>query len=438
MVKLYKIITYGCQMNIHESEKIAGFLTDRGYVETQNSADADIVVFNTCCIRENAERRAVGNIGALKQLKKQKPSLIIAVCGCMTQQDGKAETLKRKFPFIDIIFGTSNVANFGEYLDEFLSSHKKIVSINDALNMDENISIYRTSGTNAWVNIIYGCNNFCTYCIVPYVRGREKSRNPENIISDIESLLKQGYKEITLLGQNVNSYGKDVADGKDFAYLLNRIGELDGKFRLRFLSSHPKDLTEETVDAIARHTNICNNIHLPIQSGSNRILKLMNRRYTREKYLSLIDMIHEKLPYCGITTDVMVGFPYETEEDFQETMDIVNKVKFLSAFTFEYSPRSGTPAFEMPQVPDEVKNDRIRRLIDLQNEITAQHSALCVGKTFEVLCEDRNTKYQNTYCGRTEEGKLVNFKSSNNIIGNFVNVRIEKAKSSVLFGKVVD
>ena len=430
----YKINTYGCQMNVHESEKIAGQLIERGYLPTDNDEMADVIIFNTCCIRDNAERRAFGNVGALKKLKRAKKSLIIAMGGCMTQQPGVADMLRQKFPFIDIIFGTYNLSDFGKMLDERLKNGKKFTSLIDSYNLNENVPIYRTSGTNAWVNIIYGCNNFCTYCIVPHVRGRETSRDKGVILDEIKRCLDEGYKEITLLGQNVNSYGNDRGETNAFASLLTDISKIEGKFRLRFMTSHPKDLSQDVVDIMASSTNICNNIHLPVQSGSTSVLKDMNRKYTREHYLSLIDMIRSKMPNCGITTDIMVGFPTETEDDFLQTMSLVEQVRFLSAFTFVYSPRNLTPAAKMPQLDECIKKDRITRLIDLQNEITLQESARCIGGIYEVLCEDKVG--ENIYCGRTDEGKLVSFESNHDLVGQFVNIRIDNAKHSALFGKV--
>ena len=335
----YKNVIFGCQMNVHESEKIAGILENLGYQATDNIEDADVIAFNTCCIRDTAEKRAIGNIGAVKPLKKKKKDLIVIVAGCMPQQNGVAESLFKKFPFIDIIIGTHNISSLSEKVLAIKKQRKHQLEIlyTDGYIDDETSKMSRTSFPNAWVNITYGCNNFCTYCIVPYVRGRERSRNMDNILAEICSLVKDGYKEITLLGQNVNSYGKDFNDNyTNFAKLLDEIGKIEGKFRVRFMTSHPKDLSPEVVDVIAKYDNLCNNIHLPIQSGSNAVLKAMNRRYSREHYLELIKMIREKLPNVGITTDIMVGFPGETQEDFLNTMDLVSKVRLSNAFTFIY------------------------------------------------------------------------------------------------------
>ena len=425
-------------MNIHESEKIAGTLQAMGYVECQSENDADIIVFNTCCIRDNAEKRALGNIGAVKHLKKANPELILAVVGCMTQQDGAGLNLRQKYPYVDIVLGTNNLSELQNAIKNLKNTGKKSVLIdpNERPEVKEDEIKYRTSGCNAWLNIMYGCNNFCTYCIVPYVRGRERSRKMQNVLDEFKSLIDMGYKEVTLLGQNVNSYGHDLNDGSDFAKLLQEISKINGKFRVRFMTSHPKDLNREVIDIIASSENICNNIHLPIQSGSNKILKLMNRHYTREYYLDTIDAIKSKIPDCGITTDLMVGFPYEEDEDFEDTLDIVRKVKYSSAFTFVYSIRKGTKAALMPQVPPEVSKERIKRLIAEQNVITKELSAGYEGKTFEVLCEDFAPKKAGYVCGRTDSGRLVTFKGNENLIGNFVNVKINKSQSASLFGDV--
>ena len=334
--KKFAVITYGCQMNIHESEKLAGILTSLGYKEATKTEECDVIVFNTCCIRENAEQRAEGNIGALKKLKKKNKNLIIAVGGCMTQQPDRAKSLVEKFPFIDIVFGTHNLSNFERLLKSRQLSSKKVIEIVDEQPICEKIPMKRTSYPNAWVNIIYGCNNFCTYCIVPYVRGRERSRNFNEIVEEVETLVKEGYKEITLLGQNVNSYGNDLKDGTTFSKLLYRLNEIEGNFRIRFMSSHPKDFKAELVDAIANCDKVCNYVHLPVQAGSTKVLKDMNRRYTREDYLSHVKMIKEKIPNCSISTDIMVGFPGETEEDFLDTLSLVESANFQSAFMFVY------------------------------------------------------------------------------------------------------
>lgn len=431
----YYIHTYGCQMNIHDSEKIAGILRDMGYDECNSPEEADVVVFNTCCIRETAEKKIYGHIGQMKKLKRKKPNLIVAVCGCMSQQDGAAEHIRQSYPFVDVVLGTGNLNMLRQGIEN--AGRQRLFNTDFCCVREEDFPQYRTSYPNAWVNINYGCNNFCTYCIVPYVRGRERSRRPEDILAEVKGLLSDGYKEITLLGQNVNSYGKDI-EGASFASLLREIGKLPGKFRLRFMTSHPKDLTQDIIDAVAEHKNICNNVHLPVQSGSSRILKAMNRRYDRESYLALVERIKECIPDVGITTDIMVGFPGETEEDFCDTLDLVRKAQFSSAFCFVYSPRKGTPASLMPQIDDAVKKDRITRLLACQNEVTKRISKTMVGKRYEVLVEGNNFRYKDTMCGRTESGRLVNFKCDSSLVGKFVTVKIERASSATLWGVVTE
>lgn len=438
--KKYCVVTYGCQMNLHESEKISGILSGMGMTAVNEPENADVVVFNTCCIRDTAERRALGNIGKMKELKKKNKNLLIVVTGCMTQQNGFAENMKERYQYVDVILGTHNISDLENQIRIRLEKKKRVAAVldTDGYIDDETTPVTRTSFPNAWVNINYGCNNFCTYCIVPYVRGRERSRDMKSIISECEKLINDGYKEITLLGQNVNSYGNDVPDENvNFANLLREVAKIDGKFRIRFMTSHPKDLTEDVVKAIRDNDKICNNIHLPIQAGSNSVLKNMNRRYTREHYLGLIDMIRRYLPDCGITTDIMVGFPYETEEDFLDTMDIVEKVRFSTAFTFIYSVRKGTKAAEMPQIPYEIKQNRIKRLIARQNEITEEISKDYVGNVYEILVEGLQEKKNGYVVGRTESGRLVSAKGDESMIGEFKNVKITAVKNAQLLGEIL-
>lgn len=438
--KKYCVVTYGCQMNLHESEKISGILSGMGMSAVNEPENADVVVFNTCCIRDTAERRALGNIGKMKELKKKNKNLLIVVTGCMTQQNGFAENMKERYQYVDVILGTHNISDLENQIRIRLEKKKRVAAVldTDGYIDDETTPVTRTSFPNAWVNINYGCNNFCTYCIVPYVRGRERSRDMKSIISECEKLINDGYKEITLLGQNVNSYGNDVPDENvNFANLLREVAKIDGKFRIRFMTSHPKDLTEDVVKAIRDNDKICNNIHLPIQAGSNSVLKNMNRRYTREHYLGLIDMIRRYLPDCGITTDIMVGFPYETEEDFLDTMDIVEKVRFSTAFTFIYSVRKGTKAAEMPQIPYEIKQNRIKRLIARQNEITEEISKDYVRNVYEILVEGMQEKKNGYVVGRTESGRLVSAKGDESMIGEFKNVKITAVKNAQLLGEIL-
>ena len=432
----FYIHTYGCQMNVHDSEKIAGILKSLGYEPCEDVADADVVVFNTCCIRETAEQKIYGHLGQLKKLKRKKPGMIVAVCGCMSQQQGVAESIRQSYPFVDIVLGTSNLQMLKDAIVG-AAHKKKFLNTDFATYREEDFQQLRTSYPNAWVNINYGCNNFCTYCIVPYVRGRERSREMSDVLAEVKSLLAEGYKEITLLGQNVNSYGKDLPNGENFAALLTEIGKLPGKFRLRFMTSHPKDLTDDIIEAVAKYPNICNNIHLPVQSGSTEILRKMNRRYTRDDYLKLVQKIHERIPDVGITTDIMVGFPGETEEDFLDTLDLVRRAKYSSAFCFVYSRRKGTPAYDMEQIPYAVKQNRITRLLACQNEVTKEISKTMVGKRYEVLVEGKNFRYKNAMCGRTESGRLVNFTCDESLVGQFVSVEIERASSATLWGRIV-
>lgn len=435
--KKYHIVTYGCQMNVHESEKLAGILVSEGYTSTDFIEQADIVVFNTCCIRENAEDKAEGNIGALKGLKRKNKEMIIAVCGCMTQQNSYAEYLRSKFPFIDIIFGTHNLEQFKSILHKKLSTKKKVIDVWDKEGeLVEGTPRFRTSYPNAWVNISYGCNNFCTYCIVPYVRGRERSRKIDDIVSECKQVLSEGYKEITLLGQNVNSYGNDL-ENVNFSKLIDEISKLPGKFRLRFMTNHPKDLTEELVLAIAKSDKTCKNIHLPVQAGSNRILKLMNRKYTREDYFQKVEILKKYIPDIAITSDIMVGFPTESEQDFLDTLDLVKKVGFSGAFTFIYSKRKGTPAEKMDgQIDEGVSKQRIMKLIEEQNKISYSQTQNYIGKTVEILCEDFDNKKQK-YIGRDTYGRMAYFSSEKNIIGEFVNVLVNSVSGVSLNGEII-
>ena len=437
MSKSYHIVTYGCQMNVHESEKLAGILRANGYTEESEAPEeADIVVFNTCCIRENAENHAMGNIGALKKIKRARPDMLIAVGGCMTQQEGAAQRLRKKFPFVDIVFGTHNLDDFGALLARKAAQKRAVVEVpaHEGSVCEEDFS-FRTSYPNAWVNIMYGCNNFCSYCIVPYVRGRERSRDPEHILREVQGLLAKGYREITLLGQNVNSYAP--ADGTSFPQLLRRICEGQGKFRLRFMTSNPKDFGEELIAAIADLPQVCNLVHLPVQAGSDRILKLMNRHYTAREYLEKVELLRKRVPGCEVSTDIMVGFPSETEEDFRRTLELVKAADFSSAFTFVYSRRSGTRAAEMEgQIPEEVQKERIMRLVELVNAQTREKSHKYLGKTVEILCEDHDEK-RGLYLGRDEYGRMGYFKSTADPVGRFVKIKVEDASGISLYGSIV-
>jgi tRNA-2-methylthio-N6-dimethylallyladenosine synthase len=437
--KLYYIETWGCQMNEEDSEKLSGMLKKIGYEKTIKKELADIIIFNTCCVRENAELKVYGNLGMLRKLKDMKPNLIIAVCGCMMQQKGMAEDIIRRFPFVDIIFGTHNSYKFPEYLNSVLTYGKSIIEIqNKEEGIVEGIPINRDSSIKAYVTIMYGCNNFCTYCIVPFVRGRERSRKPEAIENEIKDLILKGYKEITLLGQNVNSYGKGLEEKIDFANLLSRLNEIKGLERIRFMTSHPKDLTDDVIDAVASLSKVCEHIHLPVQSGSSKILNKMNRHYDREQYISLINKIKAKIPNAAISTDIIVGFPGETEEDFMETLSLVRTVQFDSAFTFIYSKRKYTPAEKIQeQISEEVKHDRFNRLVEVVNENCALKNKEYEGKIEEILVEGKSKNDENKLNGRTRSGKLVNFTGKESDIGKLIKVKITKTNSFSLGGEEI-
>ncbi|ABS42503.1 tRNA (N6-isopentenyl adenosine(37)-C2)-methylthiotransferase MiaB [Clostridium botulinum] len=433
------IETWGCQMNEEDSEKLSGMLKKEGYIRTEERENADVIIFNTCCVRENAELKVYGNLGILKGLKSKNPNLIIAVTGCMMQQKGMAETIKKKFPFVDIIIGTHNLHNFPNYLNEVKKKDTSVLKIQEKEDsIIENMPIDRKNSMKAFVTIMYGCNNFCTYCIVPYVRGRERSRTPENIEAEIKKLISEGYKEITLLGQNVNSYGKDLEPNVTFAELLKRVNNIEGLERVRFMTSHPKDLTDDVIEAIAKCDKLCEQIHLPVQSGSSEILKKMNRHYDREKYLDVVSKIKKLIPNVALSTDIIVGFPGETEKDFEETLSLVKEVEYDSAFTFLYSIRKGTPAAKFEdQVPEDVKHKRFNRLVEVVNEISAKKNKAYEGKIEEVLVEGTSKNDENKLMGRTRTGKLVNFIGDKDSIGEFVNVKIIKANSFSLTGEEI-
>ncbi len=430
----YYIHTYGCQMNVHESEKLAGILEEKGYLPAEKENDADIIVFNTCCVRETAETKILGNLGIVKKLKETKPDLKVCVCGCMAQKKGEADRLKKRCPFINLIFGTHNLYKFDQYLDEIMSGQNVIEVWDTDKTLPEKTPIKRSDSVNAWVNIMYGCNNFCSYCIVPYVRGREISRSEQDVLQDVKKLISEGYKEITLLGQNVNSYGNDFSDKSNhFAALLEKCASFEGDYKIRFMTSHPKDLSEEVVKTIASCDKLADFIHLPVQAGSDRILSLMNRRYTSGQYLEKIDMIRSYIPDAGLSSDIMVGFPTETEEDFSDTMNIVKKVGYNNLYTFIYSRRSGTPADKMEQVELATKKRRIKELIALQFEIGCDLAKKCVGKTYRVLCDGYDGK---TASGKSSCEKAIYFPSDINPVGKFVNVTVTHTKNNQLYGEI--
>lgn len=435
----YHIITYGCQMNVHESEKLAGILENLGYELTPTKERADIIIFNTCCIRDTAERRAIGNISALKKLKQKKPNMIIGVCGCMPQQQSVKEYMQNKMPYVDIIFGTHNLHRLAELLNDCIKEKKRIIEVwgENSEIPPENAPFMRSSGVNAWINIMYGCNNYCTYCIVPYVRGREISRPMNDIIIEFKELLASGkYSEFTLLGQNVNSYGNDLKDNKTtFSLLLKKIAEIEGDFRLKFMTSHPKDIKDEVIDTIADNVKISHMIHLPIQSGSNKILADMNRKYTREYYLDRIDYIRHKIPDAGLSSDIMVGFPGETDDDFEDTMSLVRQIKFNNLYMFIYSPRKNTAAAQMSnQIDEAIKKDRIKKLIELQRGIMREIARNSVGKTYKVLFENFS---DGVLSSTTNCGKLVYVNNGNkDLVGKFGNITVTHTKSGRLIGEL--
>lgn len=437
--KYFHICTYGCQMNEEDSEKLSGILKSLGYKKTSIKEQASIILFNTCCVRENAENKVFGNVGALKKMKKNNPDLIIGICGCMMQQKGMPEKILEKYPFVDIIFGTHNAHKFPEYLNAVKTQGVKIKEIfNEETEIIEGMPVERESDVKAFVTIMYGCDNFCTYCIVPYVRGRERSRKPEDIENEIKDLVSKGYKEVTLLGQNVNSYGKGLENDMNFAKLLRRVNNIEGLERIRFMSSHPKDLTDEVIQAVKECDKVCEHIHLPVQSGSTNLLHKMNRKYDRDAYLELVNKIKREIPGCAITTDIIVGFPGETEEDFQDTLDMVKEVRYDSAFTFIYSNRNNTPADKMPnQIPEEVKHERFNRLVEEVNKNVIELNKEFEGRTVEVLVEGNSKNDETKLMGRTRCGRLVNFPGDTNLIGSLVDVKITRAQPFSLIGELV-
>ena len=431
----YFIVTYGCQMNAHDSEKLAGMLEEMGLVPAENREEADFVIFNTCCVRDNAERRALGNITWLREIRKTRPELMIAVCGCMIQEPGMAEKILKQYRFINLAFGTANLHRFPELMYEALESDRSTVIIDTSDVIPEGLPIHRARKEAAYLTIMYGCDNFCSYCIVPYVRGRERSREPSAVLKEAEALLKDGTKEIMLLGQNVNSYGKGLENGITFAGLLREMDRM-GVPRIRFMTSHPKDLSDELIDAMHGSTHILPQFHLPVQSGSNQILEKMNRRYTREIYLERVRKLREAVPGIGLSTDIIVGFPGETEEDFRDTMDLVLEVGFDSAFTFIYSPRVGTRAAQMEgQVAAEVSTRRIEELIALQEKIQQETLKRFLGREEEVLVEGFSKRSDEAVSGKGRHAVSVTMAGDARDIGEIVKCRITGLKHNTLMGE---
>ena len=433
------VVTFGCQMNFKDSEKLMGILSEIGYEETDDE-HADLVLYNTCTVRENANLKIYGRLGYLSKIKEKNPEMIIGLCGCMMQEPQVVEKLNKSYRFIDIIFGTHNIFLLAQLLYERLISGHKVEDIWDGTTeIVEELPTVRKYDFKSGVNIMYGCNNFCSYCIVPYVRGRERSRNPEDIIDEIKQLVANGVVEIMLLGQNVNSYGKTLENPITFAQLLQRIEDIEELKRIRFMTSHPKDLSDELIKVMAKSKKICKQMHLPLQSGSSRLLKIMNRHYNKEQYLTLVEKLRKEIPDIGITTDIIVGFPGETEEDFEETLDVVEKAQYDSAFTFIYSKRSGTPAAKMPdQVPEDVVKDRFDRLLSLVNSISKEKTKALEGSVQEVLVEEVNKKIPGYVSGRLSNNSVVHFPADVSLIGSLVNVKLEEAKGFYYMGEMVD
>ena len=446
MLKTYHITTFGCQMNARDSEKLSGVLSQMGYTEI-DTEDADIVLINTCTVRENANERVYGHLGQLKNTKKKNPEMIIGICGCMMQEADEVEKIKKSYSFVNLVFGTHNIWKFPKLLRQVIDSGKRVFDTAEEINDEaDKLPVNRVFPFKSGVNIMYGCDNFCTYCIVPYVRGRERSRDPEDILDEVRRLVNTGVVEVMLLGQNVNSYGKRVMrDGKitngstiSFAELLRQVCRIEGLKRVRFMTSHPKDLSDELIDAIASEPKVCHHLHLPLQSGSSRLLAKMNRHYTKESYLDLVDKIRSRIPDISITTDIIVGFPGETDEDFEDTMDVVNKAEYESAFTFIYSKRTGTPAADYPdQVDSEIIKRRFDRLLGRVQEIAAGKTLKYVGTETTALIEDIDDHEDGYVTGRLSNNMVVHVKGNTGLIGKIVKVRLNEAKGFYYLGEII-
>ena len=433
------VVNMGCQMNARDSEKLTGILEQVGYTEAADEEHADFVIYNTCTVRENANQRVYGRLGQLGHAKKKNPHMMIGLCGCMMQEPHVVEKLKKSYRFVDLIFGTHNIYKFAELLATRLESERMVIDIwKDTDKIVEDLPVERKYSFKSGVNIMFGCNNLCSYCIVPYVRGRERSRDPKAIVSEIERLVADGVVEVMLLGQNVNSYGKTLEEPMTFAQLLREIEQIDGLERIRFMTSHPKDLSDELIEVMGNSKKICKHLHLPVQSGSSRILQKMNRRYTKEQYLTLVEKIRRAVPDISLTTDIIVGFPGETEEDFQETLDVVRKVRYDSAFTFIYSKRSGTPAAVMEdQVPDDVVKDRFDRLLTEVQQIASEVCAVHQGTVQTALVECRNEHDPHLMTGRLSNNLLVHFPGDESLIGKLVDVRLDECRGFYYIGEMI-
>lgn len=430
--------TYGCQQNENDSEKIKGILTEVGYELTDQREEADFILYNTCAVRENAELKVYGNLGALKHYKTRKPHLIIAVCGCMMQQKEVADTVRRKYKHVDLVFGTHALYEFAQLLYEVEADHQRVICTEDSDGtIAEDLPQRRDDHFKAWVSIMYGCNNFCSYCIVPYVRGRERSRKPEKVLEEVRGLAQKGCREITLLGQNVNSYGHDADFDTDFSDLLTQVCQIEGIWRVRFMTSHPKDLSDKLIATMAREPKVCPMLHLPFQAGNNRILKVMNRRYTKEQYLERIQKVKEAIPHIALSSDVIVGFPTETDEEFEDTISVLEEVRFDNIYSFIYSKRPGTPAADMEEpFTREDKQKRFERLLSVQNEICKELNEAYEGKICEVLVEGPSKNNAAVLTGRTDTNKIVNFAGDPSLIGQLVSVKIVQAHTWSLMGEL--
>lgn len=435
----YNIETFGCQMNENDSERLSGMLSEMGYSETEERENSDLIIFNTCCVRENAEQKVYGHLGALKKLKEENQNIIIAICGCMMQQPEVVNHIKKTYRHVDIIFGTHNLYKFPELLNTAITTKRTVIDVWDSTgSIAENMPITRKDNLKAWVTVMYGCNNFCSYCIVPYVRGRERSRSINEISNEVRLLADDGCKEITLLGQNVNSYGKDLEGEFSFAGLLRELNTIEGIERIRFMTSHPKDLSDELIYAMRDCNKVCEHLHLPVQAGSTKILEDMNRKYSKEQYLALLDKVKSNIPGISLSTDIIVGFPGETEQDFNETLDVVAKARFDMAYTFLYSKRTGTPAAKSPdQIPEEIKKQRFDKLLELQNTISKQINDQLLGKEVEVLVEGLSKNSNTTYTGRTRGNKIINFKGYPELVGKLVKIKINTIQTWSLQGELV-
>ena len=432
------VLTLGCQQNEADSERMMGMAIAMGYEKTDTPDNASLIIVNTCAIREHAEKRALSLVGQYKHIKAKNPELIIVVCGCMVVQEHRINDIKHRYPYVDILFGPSLIHKMPEHIFNRMNGSRRIFDPDDkAYNYAEGLPIYRESSFKAWVSIMYGCNNFCSYCIVPYVRGRERSRRREDVVAEVKGLVAEGYKDITLLGQNVNSYGVDSNFDYDFADLLEELDKIEGDYIIHFMTSHPKNASRKLIDVMAKSKHVARHFHLPMQSGSDSVLKAMNRRYDFEKYIGILDYIREKMPDCTITSDIIVGFPTETEEDFEDTMRALERARFDMIFSFQYSPRKGTPAAEMEQIAPEVKQARFDRMLALQNSICLSQNKQLEGMTIRVLCEGASKNNEGTFYGRTEGGKIVFFEPSPENIGKFVNIQIERGETFALHGKII-